>query len=141
MEIRQAKKEDYIKIVAMERLYMDLPWSLDTIQMAVDYDTVFFVVDDVKAYGSIKIIDDIAEINNICVDTNYRRSGYGSAVLKHMLEYANKKGVTKVLLEVADNNRPAIGLYVKFGFVPLYTRPNYYKEKSAIVMQLVLKGL
>lgn len=139
--IRQAKQEDYIKIAAMERMYMELPWSIDTMMAAVSFGTIFFVDDNVNGYGSIKLIDDVAEINNICVDYSHRKKGIATAIIKYMLQYACNKGVKKVLLEVAEDNKEAIALYAKNGFCSLYTRPNYYKETGAIVMQKCLVGI
>jgi len=141
MNIRQAQQEDYIKIAALERLYMELPWSIDTMTAAALFGTVFFVEEDIKGYGSIKLIEDVAEINNICVDALYRKQGIATAIIKYMLQYACKRGVKKVILEVAENNKAAISLYAKNGFCPLYTRPNYYKDVGAIVMQNCLVGI
>ncbi|MCL2598677.1 MAG: GNAT family N-acetyltransferase [Firmicutes bacterium] len=140
-EIRQAEEQDYPKIAALERLYMSVPWSLDTILAAAAYGTLFFVSEQVEGYGSIKLIEDIAEVNNICVQTDSRKLGIGQAILDCMVQTAFDKGVKKVLLEVAENNRPAIAMYAKNGFLPLYTRPNYYHSVGAIVMQKVLVGI
>ncbi len=47
----------------------------------------------------------------------YQRKGIGEMMLKELLQLLKGKGVSQFVLEVLENNMPAINLYEKYGFV------------------------
>ena len=47
----------------------------------------------------------------------YRGHGVGQALIRTALQKAKEKGLTRIELTVRENNKPAIALYEKFGFV------------------------
>lgn len=47
----------------------------------------------------------------------YRGKGIGNALLEATLHAAKRKGLTRIELTVRENNKPAIALYEKFGFI------------------------
>ena len=47
-----------------------------------------------------------------------RRKGVGGALVDAVIEWARSAGVKRLLLDVADNNAPAIALYIQKGFQP-----------------------
>jgi GNAT superfamily N-acetyltransferase len=47
-----------------------------------------------------------------------RRKGVGGALVDAVIDWARSSDVNRLLLEVADNNRPAIALYSRRGFKP-----------------------
>lgn len=53
---------------------------------------------------------------NVCVDENYRQRGYGTEIIKQLLERA---GHSNVILTVLADNKKAIQLYKNFGFKTL----------------------
>lgn len=68
----------------------------------------------------------------------YRRLGIGTTMLKHVLDFAIKKGIDSIYLHVQINNTGAIEFYKKFGFEIVDTTPNYYKRiepSSALVLR------
>ncbi len=66
----------------------------------------------------------------------YTDQGIGSSLLQHLLEWAKKdERVEKVSLEVFSNNKRALHLYEKFGFIEegrrkknAKLRPGYYVD-------------
>jgi len=46
----------------------------------------------------------------------YRGLGIGNALMDYIIEWAKKHGYEKISLSVFSTNKPAINLYVKFGF-------------------------
>ncbi len=46
----------------------------------------------------------------------YQRKGIGEMMLKELLQLVKEKGVSRFVLEVLENNTPAINLYEKYGF-------------------------
>ena len=47
-----------------------------------------------------------------------RGCGVGEALVAAVVEWARGAGFARVVLDVADDNRPAIGLYARLGFTP-----------------------
>jgi len=47
-----------------------------------------------------------------------RRKGIGGALVDAAIDWARSRGVSRLLLDVADHNAPAIALYARRGFEP-----------------------
>ncbi|MDH0646246.1 GNAT family N-acetyltransferase [Pseudomonas sp. GD03858] len=57
------------------------------------------------------------------VKREYRRNGYGSALLSAVIEHCRRTGFTSVDLSVFESNKPARSLYEKLGFTRLEDLP------------------
>lgn len=94
---------------------------------------------DEKLHGFLiaRQAGDEAEILNLAVASESRRSGVGGALLSSALEALRARGVTCVFLEVRESNARAIAFYSKHGFSRTGRREDYYRDprESAIVMQ------
>jgi ribosomal-protein-alanine N-acetyltransferase len=72
-------------------------------------------------------------ILNVAVIPQKQGNGYGAQLITSLFRLFPDYEVA--YLEVREDNRPAIGLYQKFGFEAMYRRPNYYPNgKDALVM-------
>ena len=80
---------------------------------------VYLKDDKVVGYINYSIIYDKAELNYIFVDSNYRKNGIGSILIKHLLLKCDK-----------CNN---ITLYKKYGFRECAIRKNYYNGVDGIL--------
>ncbi|MFZ0335166.1 MAG: N-acetyltransferase [Candidatus Acidiferrales bacterium] len=58
----------------------------------------------------------------------YRRTGVGSALLRHAEEQMEQRGVDEVWLETATNNEAAIAFWKKHGYRSHGRLPNYYPD-------------
>jgi ribosomal protein S18 acetylase RimI-like enzyme len=58
----------------------------------------------------------------------FRRQGAASAVLRALAEWSQRHQVTRMYLQVMDNNAPARALYARVGFETLYHY--HYREAS-----------
>jgi GNAT superfamily N-acetyltransferase len=58
-------------------------------------------------------------IEDLFVDKDYRRRGYGRALLLHVARLAKERGCGRLEWAVLDWNQPAIGFYKKLGAVPM----------------------
>lgn len=81
-------------------------------------------------------IYECVEIQNIIVDKKWRNQGIASNLLKTLIKY--NKDTTKMILEVNENNKEALALYKKQGFIEINRRPKYYKDGDAIIMEMIL---
>ncbi len=55
-------------------------------------------------------------VHRLCVHPDFQRYGYGSAVMKHVLNQAETGGYESVRLDAFSRNRPSLGMYEKLGF-------------------------
>ena len=69
---------------------------------------------------------DEAEIVTLAVRPEARRRGLGGRLLGRTMDRAREQGVTRLFLEVADDNLAALALYGSRGFEPVGKRPDYY---------------
>lgn len=69
---------------------------------------------------------DEEELLLIAIAPQYRQLGLGRQLLARFTADAAARGATRLLLEMRRGN-PAEHLYRSCGFVPIGTRPNYYR--------------
>jgi ribosomal-protein-alanine N-acetyltransferase len=82
-----------------------------------------------SAYVLWREVLDEAEILTLVVAPSCRRKEYGSALLKALFTTLKDKGITRLFIEVAEDNEAAILLYTKYGFVFSGKRPHYYPRE------------
>ena len=69
--------------------------------------------------------------------------GYGTNILKKVIEHSKELRTKKIFLEVNVNNKVALKLYTNAGFTRLSIRKDYYKNlinsfDDAILMELLM---
>jgi ribosomal-protein-alanine N-acetyltransferase len=82
----------------------------------------------VAGFCAFWLVFDEIHINNVAVLPEYRGRGMGSAVLRHVLQEAQRLGATRATLEVRASNTGAGRLYERLGFHVAGIRPNYYSS-------------
>ena len=94
----------------------------DWTQQAGDLPTFVAVVDGEDA-GMVRCCRDRTDAStawllSMWVAPASRRRGVGSRLVGEVVGWARAQGCRRILLEVADENRPAIALYASHGFAP-----------------------
>jgi ribosomal-protein-alanine N-acetyltransferase len=93
----------------------------------------------VTGYAVASVVADIAELQRIGVDPDHRRAGVARALLDEVRTAARDLGADRLLLEVREDNAPALSFYAGRGFVEIDRRRRYYRDgATAIVMRLPL---
>ncbi|MBO5223309.1 MAG: ribosomal protein S18-alanine N-acetyltransferase [Clostridia bacterium] len=142
MEYKFCDKTDMKAVAEMEEKYIECPWSENTLLESFGQDSYVFIKAEedgiLVGYGSVQIILDEGNINNIAVSENFRNRGIASGILNNIISCCKDRGVTVMFLEVNEHNVGAIALYTKFGFGKIGERKNYYKSGNAIIMSLKL---
>ena len=76
------------------------------------------------------LAEDTADILNIGIDPDFKRQGYGTDLLNHLIEKLKKRDIGEILLEVRAGNKSAIQFYKRQGFEEISVRKNYYMKNS-----------
>ena len=101
------------------------------------------LADDINLYlgGYLlaTIIDDEAEILSIGVTPDRQRQGVGERLLQRFFDHGASRNMAKAVLEVAEDNVPALGLYRDFGFVEFGRRKGYYKQGNRKIDAIMMK--
>jgi [ribosomal protein S18]-alanine N-acetyltransferase len=103
----------------------------------------FTLADDLNSYlgGYIlaTIIGDEAEILSIGVTPDWQRQGVGKRLLQCFFDHGASRNMAKAVLEVAEDNVPALGLYRDFGFAEFGRRKDYYKQGDQKIGAIMMK--
>lgn len=118
-------------------------WSLEGIKDVLRHDNNFFFVARQKETGvvagfaGIMLVADEAELLNIAVKEDFRKTGIGQRLLEHLLYTAGQQHAVRMLLEVRKSNVAARRLYEKNGFTVLAERQGYYSnpKEDAVIME------
>jgi ribosomal-protein-alanine N-acetyltransferase len=113
-------------------------WSANEFAGLLAHAGTFAVGDD-RAFALFRIVLDEAELLTLATAPAMRRQGLARATLLAGETQAKTQGATRIFLEVAEDNAPAIALYTSAGYTQIGRRPGYYVPKNgAPVAALVL---
>jgi ribosomal-protein-alanine N-acetyltransferase len=87
-------------------------------------------------YAGLLANPPVGDVQTIAVAQAARGTGVGAHLLDLLLDQAGRRECTEVLLEVAEGNAAAIGLYESRGFASIARRRDYYGPgRDAIAMR------
>lgn len=107
--------------------------KLDNFKIKISY------IDENNEVGFILLEETIDVINviDVFVNEENRRKGICTKLFEYMFDmYKNKE--VRFMLEVREDNIPAINLYKKFNFKVIYKREKYYKDCDALIMEAII---
>ena len=81
------------------------------------------------------VVLDEAQINFFVINQKFRKKGFGSYLMSHLIKKCEKLNLKKLLLEVSQSNVTAVRFYSRFDFSPVGIRRNYYKDGSDAVLK------
>ncbi|MCS7278488.1 MAG: ribosomal protein S18-alanine N-acetyltransferase [Thermodesulfobacteriaceae bacterium] len=139
-EIRVACSEDLKKIYNLETfLFKEKAWSYAS--LGKEFKNSFsqiWILEKAREFLGYLIFRQIleeAEILRLGIRPEYQNQKLGTLFLKFFLNYCKERKIKKIYLEVEELNKAAFNLYQKLGFKESYRRKNYYKERTAIIME------
>ena len=102
--------------------------------------------EDVKAFGLLfsnlvigicvfHVVLDEAQINYFVLNQNFRKKGFGSYFMSHIVKKCEKLNLTKLVLEVSQGNVTAERFYSRFDFSTVGIRKNYYRDGSHALLK------
>lgn len=95
------------------------------------------------AVGALKRLSpDHGEVKSMHTAQVARRKGVGSAMLRHIMAFAGRHGISRLSLETGswDYFQPAVALYRKHGFVECPPFADYVPDRNSIFMTLDLRA-
>lgn len=104
------------------------------------YDYVYGYYLDDKLVGFIHVtkLYETMDIVNIVVDREVRKQGIATKLINYVIDLFDD--IDNVMLEVNENNIPAISLYKKNNFEIINKRNNYYGSDAALIMKRVVEN-
>ncbi len=129
----------------LEKLCFSQPWSRKSLELltndGIGVGMVCRADGIVCAYGGMLCAVDEGQITNIATHPDYRRRGYGKAIVEALIKHARFNGLDQVSLEVRESNAPAIAMYKELGFKTEGKRKDFYTKpvEAALVMVLHIK--
>ena len=145
IKIKPMEKNDVDGVIAIESLaYGKHHWSKDSFLSELSNDLAHYFSVFTQIGGEEKLIAycgcwqilEEAHITNIAVNPEFQRKHIGEAMLMTLINDCYKNLVKYITLEVRAGNKPAIGLYEKYGFKSLGVRKGYYQDNNedALIM-------
>ncbi len=145
---RPLAEGDLAYVAALEAGIHASPWTLGNFRDAIAagyWASVGEREGRILAYGVLMLAPGEAQILNLSVVSDARRTGLGRTLLQRFAAVAAERGGGQVFLEVRAGNAAAIGLYKAAGFAPVARRAGYYPgpgvaapREDALVMRAVL---
>lgn len=141
--IRRGKPEDSKMIADIEAKYFRHPWSASETfkDMTENPKARYFVIErggkalpgqfyrentEIIGFAAFWKIGQEGHINDVVVEKEFRKKGYGRKLMEYMMRDGYREGVCDFTLEVRRSNIPAINLYQSFGFREEGVRKSYY---------------
>ena len=121
-------------VLSIEEQNSDDPWSQDQFTTSIENNKNLSYCLNLNGktigYLIAMLALDSADILNIGIDPHFKRQGYGTALLNHLIEELRKRNIREIFLEVRVGNKSAIRFYKKQGFEEISVRKNYYTKNS-----------
>lgn len=144
--IRKAELADIPAILKIEQVcFQEDSFSKQQfVYLIVRSKGAFYVVqeeDRLIAYVSLLFHEGTRylRVYSIAVHPDFRGKSLGQRLMEQTARVACEYKAEKITLEVKESNTPAIGLYMKNGFIPAGIKPCYYHDGSdAIYMQRLI---
>ena len=129
------------QVAQLEAQCFSMPWSEASIAGELSNPLALWIVatdaDKVLGYvGSQSVLGE-ADMMNLAVCADARRSGIGKELVNTLVCCLKEAQVNSLTLEVRASNQPAIALYLGLGFVQVGRRPGYYKnpKEDALILR------
>lgn len=135
---------DLPSVLDIERLCFSMPWSeasfLSELYSPRSIVMLAEINGKVVGYICVSHFEEEAQLLNLAVHPDFRKSGTGRALLSSALYRLKENGCKNIFLEVRESNSTSIKFYEKSGFRQSGNRKNYYIKpvENAVIMRLEL---
>ena len=124
--------EDILDVMELENICFSYHWSEEQFKLGLERGAyhIFGLREGGRLIGymAFSTIELEMEVLNLGVHPDYRRKGYGDLLLREVMATCEKMGFENAFLDVRVNNKAAISLYEKHGFIKYGVRKKYYPD-------------
>jgi ribosomal-protein-alanine N-acetyltransferase len=129
----------------MSQLHMrcfDDPWSAISFRgLLLDTSILTLGVElngELVAFAMAQTIAGESDILTVATALEHRRKGLGATLIGALINRLGERGVSRITLDVAEDNAPARALYRGFDFTEDGRRPRYYTAGRDVPVDAVL---
>ena len=129
----------------MSRLHMrcfDDPWSAMSFRgMLLDRTILPLGIElegDLVAFILAQSVAGEADVLTVATAPDHRRRGLAATLLRALVSRLGERGISRLTLDVAEDNAPARALYKAHGFTEDGRRPRYYTAGRDVPVDAVL---
>lgn len=128
------------RLAEIETECFSMPWSYESLAEELANPLAVFRValcgGEIAGYVGMTQVIDEGYLANLAVTQHMRRRGVATALLAHLVEYAQENELRFITLEVRQSNEAAKALYGHFGFAPAGERRDFYANpmEHAVIM-------
>lgn len=97
-------------------------------------------VQRIAGFGIMSYSRDSANLDLLGVKREYRRMGFGESIVNWLEKSAATAGIVHHHIQVRENNRSAIALYSKLGYVVINKISGYYSGREAAILMYKYTG-
>ncbi len=140
-KICRMDKQHVSGVAALEKLCFSAPWSENSIASELDNALSLWLVatdgQQVLGYVGSQCVLDEADMMNLAVLPEARRSGLGGTLVLSLVDALKSRGIRSLTLEVRVSNEAARALYAGLGFAEVGRRPKYYFDprEDALILR------
>ena len=120
------------EMLAVEISSFSSPWSCEDVKSTLTSPWLrvvgAFDGEDLAGWGCAGVNPPEARLMTIAILPNFRRKGYGRALLKALLQAAADAGCGYMELECRKSNLPAQQMYKTSGFIKVGVSKGYYTD-------------
>ena len=144
IEISEADFPELPEIAALEREIFPDAWSLKSLEETWKQKNAAIFVAKTKegmaGYLIFYYVLEEGELARIATAHSVRRQGAASQMFRKLLDFCREQKITRIMLEVRENNEAARQFYGKCGFTKDGIRRNYYEnpKENAVLMSVNL---
>lgn len=132
---------DFTDIEKIEKNSFKDSWKKEEIKTLLLNENYHLIVNEdsnkIISYVIFTAVFDEIEIIRTATDINYRMKKNADKSMDFFIKYSEKKGASKIFLDVGVNNFPAVNLYKKKGFKIINERKKYFKDGENAYMMLL----
>ena len=141
LHFRPMREPDLGRVASIEADLYEFPWGQSLLGECLRANYACWVVEhsnEIIGYGIVTIAAGEAHILSLGVDRSWWSRGFGTRLVKRLMDIARWYQAKTVFLEVRPSNQRAIALYQREGFIEIGLRKAYYPARDgredAVVM-------
>ena len=133
VQVREARRSDHDDIAATDLAAFTPPWQMSAKLMSqaiplADFLTVAEIDHQIVGYQLTTPSYQGAHLARLAVLPSWQGHGIGKALVRHLIDYYNRRGIRELTVNTQDTNTASLSVYHDLGFI------NYRRQLSRLSM-------